>query len=96
MTYFPAYELLQDELRDYRFYAADLCHPSPQAADYIYQRFEETFFTAESRQVLSEIAALKTALAHRPLHPESAQYQAFLSKTQMAWQTLCQRYPWLQ
>ncbi len=66
-AYFPAYELLNDDLRDYRFYAEDMAHPSGQAADYIYEVFCDTFLTPDSRRVLEEGRALSRRIAHRPL-----------------------------
>ncbi len=65
--YFPAYELLMDDLRDYRFYAADMLHPSPVAVDYIWTRFTETYFTPATREARRTEAARLRRLAHRPL-----------------------------
>ena len=80
LSYFPAYEILLDELRDYRFYATDMLHPSPQAIDYIYSRFSEAFFSAEAQQFVGEWRPIREALAHRPFHPESPEYQTFREK----------------
>lgn len=80
-VYFPAYEIVNDELRDYRFYAPDMLHPSEQAVDYIYERFDETFFSTSARQMIEEWKPIKAALAHRPFNPESEEYKAFLRKT---------------
>lgn len=80
VTYFPAYEIVNDELRDYRFYASDMLHPSEQAVEYIYERFDEVFFTDETRQFVAEWQPIKAALAHRPFNPESPDYKAFLAK----------------
>ena len=80
VSYFPAYEILLDELRDYRFYATDMLHPSPQAIDYIYSRFSEAFFSAEAQQFVDEWRPIREALAHRPFHPESPEYQTFREK----------------
>ena len=79
--YFPAYEIVLDELRDYRFYAPDMIHPSEQAVDYIYQRLADTFFSDDTKQFLSEWQPVKEALNHRPFHPESAEYQTNKKKT---------------
>lgn len=80
VTYFPAYEIVNDELRDYRFYASDMLHPSEQAVEYIYERFDEVFFTDETRQFVAEWQPIKAALAHRPFNPESPDYKVFLAK----------------
>ena len=71
-VYFPAYEIVDDELRDYRFYAADMLHPSDVAVDYIYSRFADTFFTPETLSLAERAAAVTTRLLHRPLNSEIA------------------------
>lgn len=90
--YFPAYELMDDELRDYRFYTPDMLHPSAQAADYIYQRFGEACFSAETCAFLAEWRPLRQALAHRPLHAESEEYQRFIEKTRQQVHALSAKY----
>ncbi|MEL7599310.1 MAG: GSCFA domain-containing protein [Proteiniphilum sp.] len=77
VRYFPAYELMMDELRDYRFYGNDMMHPSSQATAYIWERFSETFFLEETRSINAEWAQIRNGLDHRPLHPESASFAAF-------------------
>ena len=82
LHYFPAYEILNDELRDYRFYATDMLHPSEQAVDYIYRRFQETYFSPDARRYVEEWRPIREALAHKPFHPDSPEYQDFFAKTQ--------------
>ena len=82
LHYFPAYEILLDELRDYRFYKPDMLHPSEQAIDYIYSRFQDTFFSSEARQYVEEWRPIREALAHRPFQPDSPEYLAFKAKTE--------------
>lgn len=77
VTYFPAYEIQMDELRDYRFYASDMLHPSEQAVDYIWQRFAETFFDDNTRNLKQEIEKYNHGLMHRPLFPQTEEYQKF-------------------
>ncbi|MGE0772714.1 MAG: GSCFA domain-containing protein [Cyclobacteriaceae bacterium] len=79
--YFPAYEILLDDLRDYRFYADDLIHPSPAAVEYIWQRFTETYFSPEAVEFVTRWDEIRKSLAHRPFNPESAQHQQFLKNT---------------
>lgn len=79
--YFPAYELLNDDLRDYRFYAEDMTHPSPTAVDYIYRRFEETYLSEADRKTLDEALALRRRLEHRPLHPDTDAARRFAAET---------------
>ena len=78
--YFPAYEIQLDELRDYRFYAADMQHPSEVAADYIWERFCDTYFSADTLVIKKRLEQLSADLAHRPLHPDSIEYNNFLDK----------------
>lgn len=79
--YFPAYEIVNDELRDYRFYKADMLHPNEQAVEYIWEQLVATCFSAEAKQFLEEWRPIKEALAHRPFNPEAAAYQDFIKKT---------------
>lgn len=81
IAYFPAYEILMDELRDYRFYADDMLHPSPLAIDYIWQRFTETFLTKETTRLLKEWNEILKAINHKPFQPESEAYKRFLLQT---------------
>lgn len=76
--YFPAYELLLDDLRDYRFYAADMIHPSETAVDYIWQYFSASFFSEDTRRLNERIEKVRTAAMHRPFHATTTQHQAFV------------------
>ena len=82
-NYFPAYELMMDELRDYRFYAEDMCHPSPAAIHYISNQFESTYMDAKTRAWLRRAEALHRDLQHRPIHPDSEAYRRFLVQTKL-------------
>ncbi len=92
-TYFPAYEILMDELRDYRFYAADMLHPSEQAIDYIWERLNDWCFSVEAQSFMEEWRPIRQALSHRPFHPESEEYQRFQVQTQARLQALREKYP---
>lgn len=92
VTYFPAYEIVNDELRDYRFYADDMLHPSSLAVEYIWQRMVETFFSDEAKTFLREWAPLKKGFSHRPLNPDGDEYKAFLAKLHAEAERLKQRY----
>ena len=92
VTYFPAYEIVNDELRDYRFYADDMLHPSSVAVEYIWQRMVETFFSDEAKTFLREWAPLKKGFSHRPLNPDGDEYKAFLAKLHAEAEHLKQRY----
>ena len=91
--YFPAYEIVNDELRDYRFYKADMLHPNEQAVKYIWEQLVATCFSAEAKQFLEEWRPIKEALAHHPFHPEAAAYQDFIKKTKEKAKMLELKYP---
>lgn len=92
VTYFPAYEIVLDELRDYRFYDGDMLHPSPQAVEYIWQQLVDHYFSSAARQFLKEWEPLKAALAHRPFQPDSTAYRSFLEQTQAKVDLLMKKY----
>lgn len=91
--YFPAYEILLDELRDYRFYKEDMLHPSAQAISYIWECFQKVFFQSETQQFIQEWEEIKKAMEHKPLHPESEAYRLFLSKTLLKLESIQKKYP---
>jgi hypothetical protein len=81
VSYFPAYELLMDDLRDYRFYEADMIHPNAQAHDYIFNKFAESAFDTELRSFVDEWSQITKSLAHRPLYgDDSPRHCQFLTK----------------
>ena len=94
--YFPAYEIVNDELRDYRFYAPDMLHPSQQAVDYIWERFVAIVFSDSAREYLREWKPVKEALAHRPFNPDSDAYRSFLARTIEQKKSLSNKYPHLK
>ena len=81
-TYFPSYEIMMDELRDYRFYAEDMLHPSRVAIDYIWERFKETSISETAFSIMDEVETIQKGLAHRPIKSNSESHQQFLSKLQ--------------
>jgi hypothetical protein len=78
--YFPAYEIMVDDLRDYRFYAADMIHPSPVAENYIWDIFVSSFIDEKSQSFIQDWKQILKDLEHRPFHPEQAPHQQFLRK----------------
>ncbi len=92
IVYFPSYEIVLDELRDYRFYASDMLHLSDQAVDYIYERFAETYFSEKTRRFVEEYRPIKQALNHRPFNPDSAEYRRFISQTKEKLEAFKARY----
>jgi hypothetical protein len=90
--YFPAYEIMMDDLRDYRFYGPDMIHPTETAEDYIWQKFTGAYFDKSFLEFLEAWGKVKRALSHRPFHPESASHQAFLRNTLKQLQQLEEKY----
>lgn len=90
--YFPAYEIVLDELRDYRFYKEDMLHPSNQAVEYIWQQLVEYYLSPSARQFLQEWKPIKEALRHRPFHPESEEYKSFLADAKEKETDLLRKY----
>lgn len=93
VTYFPAYEIVNDELRDYRFYAPDMLHPSQQAVEYIWEKFADTFFSDEAKRFIAEWTPLRKALEHRPFNPESVEYKSFVERTRRKIKAMADKYP---
>lgn len=93
IAYFPAYEIMMDELRDYRFYATDMLHPSELAIDYIWQRFTENFLSDETKGILKEWAEIQKAINHRPFQPESDAYKRFISQTLLKMERINEKFP---
>lgn len=79
IDYFPAYEIVQDDLRDYRFYKADLVHPSEEAIEYIWEQFKMTYLDPKCLNIMKRIENLKAAMAHKPRFPDSEAYQKHLA-----------------
>jgi lysophospholipase L1-like esterase len=79
--YFPSYELMMDDLRDYRFYKKDLIHPTEVAEEYIWEKFVEAMVDEPARLFIKEWQLVRQAIAHQPFHPESAAHQQFLKQT---------------
>lgn len=95
-SYFPAYEIMMDELRDYRFYGNDLLHPSEMAVDYIWQRFKETTISPATFSTLEEIDSIQKGLLHKPFHPASESHQKFVSKLQEKIAQVQAKFPFIQ
>jgi len=80
--YFPSYEIMMDELRDYRFYAEDMLHPNQLAIDYIWERFVQTHVAENVYQTMEEIKGIQKSLLHKPFNPDSESHQKFLKQLQ--------------
>ena len=95
VEYFPAYEIVNDELRDYRFYAADMLHPTEQAVDYIWERFSETYFSQLTAEFIAEWRPLKQALAHKVLNATSNDFIKFKQSSIEKLNLIAKKYPLL-
>lgn len=91
--YFPAYEVMMDELRDYRFYDEDMMHPSSFAIDYIWQLFGNSFFSSETKQINEEWEQVRKAMDHRPLYPGTETHSAFVEDTLRKLESFSKKYP---
>lgn len=78
INYFPSYEIMMDELRDYRFYAEDMLHPSQTAIDYIWIKFFENYINQKEFVTMNQVCEIQRALKHRPFNPNSQSHQNFL------------------
>lgn len=94
--YFPAYEIVMDELRDYRFYAEDMAHPSKQAVDYVWQCFVKHFIDKEAQSFMLQWEKVTRALEHKPFRPDSEQYQNFIAQNLAKIAELKEQYPYLE
>jgi len=81
VDYFPAYEIVMDDLRDYRFFESDLIHPNEQAIDYIWTKFSTAFMNPDTLELIAEIGKVQSAIAHRAFNADSKNHQAFLART---------------
>lgn len=81
VDYFPAYEIMIDDLRDYRFYKSDMLHPTEEAEDYIWENFLESYFDDEAKSFVTHWTSIVSALNHKPFHPNSETHQKFLRDT---------------
>lgn len=93
VCYFPAYEIMLDELRDYRFYADDMLHPSPLAIQYIREIFGRFCFSSETQKLIKECESIGKALAHRPFRDDSEEYKSFLGQILLKIERLTEKYP---
>lgn len=94
--YFPSYELVMDELRDYRFYADDMVHLSNVAIQYIWKKFEEAAIDTESREISEKAGAINRALEHRPFNRFTPEHLSFLKNTMVKVQSLSRKFPYIR
>jgi len=95
VEYFPAYEIMMDDLRDYRFYANDMLHPSKVAIDYIWEQFEQTYFDNKTLDICKEVEKIIQAKNHRPLNPTTPSHNKFIENQIKLIEGLERKYPFL-
>jgi hypothetical protein len=81
VEYFPAFEMMMDDLRDYRFYKTDMLHPTADAEDYIWEKFMERYFSDDLRDFVHQWKSILSAISHKPFYPQTAAHQQFLRET---------------
>ena len=96
LNYFPSYEIMMDELRDYRFYSEDLLHPNSTAIDYIWSRFIETYVEKTSLSTMHEVETIQKGLQHRSFNSESISHQKFLKNLDEKIQNIQKVYPFMK
>ncbi|RTL11385.1 MAG: GSCFA domain-containing protein [Flavobacteriaceae bacterium] len=96
ITYFPAYEIMMDELRDYRFYAEDMLHPNQTAIDYIWIQFFENYVSESVFGLMNEICSIQKGLQHRPFNPNTESHQKFVLTLEEKMKRINERLPTIQ
>ena len=92
LYYFPSYEIMLDDLRDYRFYNSDMIHPNETAIEYIWEQFKKVWIHEKSLSIMKEVDSIQKGLAHKPFNPDSEQHKLFLAGLQTKIQDLQKRY----
>ena len=93
--YFPAFEIVNDDMRDYRFYAADMVHPSEVAIQYIWQTFQAAYFDDASSQAIARCERVMKRLAHKPLTANREIIERFYADTKTVVENLVKEYPYI-
>jgi len=96
VSYFPAFELVHDDLRDYRFYSKDMAHPSEEAIAYVWDYFKKTYWDKSTVELSKKIEDILNALQHRPLHPENKAHKDFITSVKNKIKDLESNYPFLK
>ena len=94
--YFPSYEIMMDELRDYRFYAEDMMHPNHLAIEYIWNKFKEVWISEDSNKIMDEVDVIQKSLQHKPFNPNSESHQKFLQNLEISKQQLELKLPFIK
>ena len=95
-TYFPAYEIMMDELRDYRFYGEDMLHPNQTAIDYIWIQFFQNYISESEFGLMNDICSIQKGLNHRPFNPNTERHQKFIDGLTQKMQLIKNQYPFIK
>ncbi len=95
ITYFPSYEIMMDELRDYRFYAEDMLHPNQTAIDYIWIKFFENYISKSEFGLMNEICTIQKGLKHRPFNKNTESHQKFIADLKTKMTTIQKKLPFI-
>ncbi|GAA4269362.1 GSCFA domain-containing protein [Hyunsoonleella aestuarii] len=93
LNYFPSYEIMMDELRDYRFYAEDMIHPNRTAINYIWEKFQSVWISKDASITMDRVDAIQKGLQHKPFNPQSQSHQVFLQKLEALKEQLQSQFP---
>lgn len=96
LNYFPAYEIMNDDLRDYRFYGKDLLHPTPVAVEYIWEKFIKAGFSSKTFEYFKEVEAIQKGLSHKAFNPEAESYKKFKASLNKRIMNLQKKAPFIQ
>jgi len=95
VSYFPSYEIMMDELRDYRFYSEDMIHPNKIAINYIWEKFSETWFEENTGSIMKEIELIQKGMAHKPFDKNSEKHQNFLQNLESKKEKIRTQFPFI-
>jgi lysophospholipase L1-like esterase len=94
--YFPSYEIMMDELRDYRFYTEDMIHPNQTAINYIWEKFTDSWISENSKELMKEILTIQNGINHRPFNPDSEEHHQFLKNIKRKIIAIKEQYPFIK
>lgn len=94
--YFPSYEIMMDELRDYRFYAEDMIHPNQTAINYIWKKFTDSWISENSKEMMKEVLTVQNGINHRPFNPNSEEHQQFSESIKRKIVAIKEQYPFIK
>ena len=92
-SYFPSYEIMMDDLRDYRFYKSDMLHPNQVAIDYIWEQFQKAWFLDNTKPIMKKVTTIQKGMAHKPFNISSEAHISFLNKLELKKEELLKDYP---